>query len=1212
MKEIIKFELYRAFHKPAIYIYWALFFFFGFFTMNAAGGAFDSIRMNVGGGDAVHINSPGTLDVIFGMFTYIGIIILASITAPVAFRDFRSRTTELVFATPIKRNSYIYGGFITAFVLNVFAITGLAFGTLIGTLMPYLNDALFGEFMLKAYVNPYLFKVIPNVFFVTAIFYSLTLLRRNVMMNWLTIIGLYLLYALGQNFMADLDTQTLAAILDPFGIVSTSVSTSDNSAQDMNTQAVALESIYLINRVVWISFGVLLLLLTQWRFSMLSHVRQALIRRRKKAAKNNGESYVQLSFGEAFPKGKSVWNIMQQIRAFTSHLNFDVRYMFGSLYFWAIVLFAIIFMFSSSTVIGQFYETETYPVTYQVIYILSGTISIFIYLFITLFTGEILWRDRSSGIHEIVQSQYQSPIKQLWSKFLTVNAGVVMMMFLMVICGVIVQAFRGYYNFELGLYFDYIFNIKLIDYVLLVFLAFFIHVIINHKYAGHVAMLAFFLIKDYVLETLVQHNLLIYGGAPQVMYSDMNGWGYDVTVMNVFKFYWLAVALVIFVITSQLWVDGTESNRKARILRFKQKFTLVNKSILTGLVVLAVLIGGWIFYNTNVLNDFKTAAESKENAIAYEQKYKKYENAAQPKIVETYLDVDIQPENKYLGVDGFYWIKNKTNEAITEIHLNYSKEIRDLSFSDANAKIVDDEVLGFYVYELAEELLPGDSLKLNFKFISVPEGFTNNGYQTIVNPNGTFFYNSSFPSIGYNAGRELSNKLDREHEGLSERLRVRPINDEIGLSRNFITPDADFIRYEAIIRTSSDQTGITPGKLLSQRMVGGRNIFHYKAERPMINYYAILSAHYEKMIDVWHPENDSLEPVELAILYHPSHTDNLEMMMKAMKQSLSFYSKHFTPYQFSQLNIVEFPRYSSFAQSFPNMIPYSEGIGFIADLRGVDEEDVDFEELKVNYPYWFIAHEIAHQWWAHQVIAADVEGAQFLMESVTQFSAYKVVEDVYGSRTMRKAFREEAYKYLNNRKREHEEEVPLYKVANTQSTIYYQKGALSLFGMNELLGNNQLLNVLKEFAEQFAYHEAPYPNSLDLINIIDRHTPDSLKFAMNDYFKKLTFYDFELKQTQYKRTPHLEYFVDLTFDISKVYADGVGKETETDFEETIPIGLLDDKDQLLEVIPVKVKSGENKVTVKLRRKPAKAILDPLYQKMAKEYMREAIDVVMKK
>ena len=58
--------------------------------------------------------------------------------------------------------------------------------------------------------------------------------------------------------------------------------------------------------------------------------------------------------------------------------------------------------------------------------------------------------------------------------------------------GILIQAFQGYYTFEIGLYLRILFGLKLADYVLFAALAMTIHVVVNHKYLGHILVLLLF------------------------------------------------------------------------------------------------------------------------------------------------------------------------------------------------------------------------------------------------------------------------------------------------------------------------------------------------------------------------------------------------------------------------------------------------------------------------------------------------------------------------------------------------------------------------------------------------------------------------------------------------------------------------------------------------------------------------------------------------
>jgi hypothetical protein len=169
--------------------------------------------------------------------------------------------------------------------------------------------------------------------------------------------------------------------------------------------------------------------------------------------------------------------------------------------------------------------------------------------------------------------------------------------------------------------------------------------------------------------------------------------------------------------------------------------------------------------------------------------------------------------------------------------------------------------------------------------------------------------------------------------------------------------------------------------------------------------------------------------VSLEIYYQPGHEFDLNRMMDGMKATLEYCSNNFSRFQFHQERIIEFPRYGTFAESFPNTIPYSEAIGFITYVDSKDLEAIDI-------PFYVTAHEVGHQWWAHQIISANVEGGTSIVETLAQYTALMVMKHRYGDRYMRKFLRYELENYLRGRAQErNEEEPPLYKVDENQGYI---------------------------------------------------------------------------------------------------------------------------------------------------------------------------------
>ena len=99
-------------------------------------------------------------------------------------------------------------------------------------------------------------------------------------------------------------------------------------------------------------------------------------------------------------------------------------------------------------------------------------------------------------------------------------------------------------------------------------------------------------------------------------------------------------------------------------------------------------------------------------------------------------------------------------------------------------------------------------------------------------------------------------------------------------------------------------------------------------------------------------------------------------MLRAMKVSMGVFNKVFSPYQFRQARILEFPGYPSFAGSFANMIPYSEAISLVQNDRAIRRNSD-----KVDTVTFVTAHEQSHQWWARQVIGANMQGMTMLSET---------------------------------------------------------------------------------------------------------------------------------------------------------------------------------------------------------------------------------------
>ena len=444
-------------------------------------------------------------------------------------------------------------------------------------------------------------------------------------------------------------------------------------------------------------------------------------------------------------------------------------------------------------------------------------------------------------------------------------------------------------------------------------------------------------------------------------------------------------------------------------------------------------------------------------------------------------------------------------------------------------------VIGILIAQIATS-----ALNLSFTTVLARDGFRNAQQSTQVVENGTFFNNSSaFPSFGYQSAYELQDRNERRKRGLGEPRRMPLLEDQAARANTYIANDADWIDFETIVSTDVDQIALSPGYLVREWIDQGRRYFHYKMDSPMLPFFAYLSAR-------WTVSKGEWQGLPIEVYHDPKHGKNVQRMIESVQDSLDYFTKHFSPYQHRQVRIIEFPRYATFAQSFANTIPYSESIGFIANLT---------DKQAIDYVYYITAHEVAHQWWAHQVIGANMQGSTMLSESLAQYSSLMVMEKKYGPDQMRKFLRYELDSYLRGRATEALEELPLYRVEN-QPYVHYRKGALVFYRLKDEIGETALNAALAEFIRKVAYQSAPYTTSSELIETIRAHAPADKEELITDLFEKIAFYDNRVETATVSKRDDGRFDVRLNLKAAKLYMGGKGAETQAPIDDDIDIGVF--------------------------------------------------------
>jgi len=1118
---IFKHEIKYWLKKPATYIYATIFFLLALFISASTAGIFDFITASTGSSKIV--NSPiGVSNLFNGLTTFI-FFLFPSIIGASIYRDYKSEMHTILYSYPFTKANYLLAKFLSAISVVLVITFTIGIAMFIGFRLPGTNQEIVGNFNILSYLNAYIVFIIPNIFLFGALVFAVVTFTRNISAGFITVVVLMFIQGLTASLLSEEEHRFIAALVDPFGEAATSFYIRYWTVAEQNELSLPIKEMVIYNRLLWMTVASVVFGLVYKYFSFSQNALSFSFKKEKpeRAIKSNFGGVTRINL----PKVAYDFSFLQNLKATWKLSNIDFKYIVKSWPFLSIILVGLIITLISLSNVGNLFGTPTLPVTWKTIRGASNSFSLAINIITFLYAGMLVHRAKIAKANHLIDV---TPIPNwvlLSSKLLALLKMQMVLLTVIMISGIIFQMYNGYYNFEITHYIYDLYVLNFIHFIIWALLALFIQTLIGNPYLGLFVMLVISIGMPFLRLAGIEQSIFKYNQGPSFSYSDMNGYGLSEGKYLIYKIYWLLGGLVTLILAGLFWVRGLPHSFKERLQIAKSRF---KGASLVGVIVLLISfigLGYAIYDENNVVNTYTSSKESEEQQVAWEKEYKKYEDTAQPRIVAANVNVNIFPKERNFTASGYYVMVNKTNQAIDSLLLNHNDYPSTFKFNRETKLVSEDTLYNFDIYKLKQPLQSGDSIQLHFTVKNKVNTWLSKN--SPVRNNGTFITNKAlFPSLGYSGGELQDDKVREKYDLPKNKLRPDP-SDSTALGNTYIAKDADWIDFEATVSTSEDQIAIAPGYLQKEWVKDGRKYFHYKMDSKILNFYAFNSGRYEVKRDTW---ND----VKLEIYYQKGHEYNLERMMSGMKASLAYNSENFSPYQHKQARIIEFPRTGGgYAQSFPNTIPFSESAGFIADIDDSDEGGVD-------YAFSVTAHEIAHQWWAHQVIGADVLGATMLSESLSEYVSLKVLEDKYGKSKMRGFLKDALDKYLTQRTFERKREKALM-YNDGQGYIHYQKGSMIFYALSDYLGEKKLNNAIKKYVNKVKFQDSPYTTSIDMVNHIREVTPDSLQYVIKDMFETITLYRNRIIEVKSTKLDNGKHKVDIEFNVSKYRNDEKGK-----------------------------------------------------------------------
>ncbi|RNL78156.1 aminopeptidase [Sinomicrobium pectinilyticum] len=1036
MKQIFFFDLRSYFHRYITYIVVIALLCMGIFAGS---------RFNLSVGEEVYLNSPYTIGFMVAMLS-ISVIFIATVLAlQLLFKEGDSRFDAVLFTTPVSRKSFVLGRFFSFFTLTfgcfALLVLGFASGQNFHDGMEMQSHTQTGS-----YLYPFVVFGLVNALFTCSVLYAVAWITHRklpVVSAGLMLYIFYLVILLFSNspFMAgsmpqSVFAQQISALTDPFGLSAYFYEARDFTVSRRNTNLVPLTGYFLINRVLFTGVSFLFIIIGCKYFSFSAKRNGALKQRRLKSVEKNGGAE-NTSFVVASP----AFGTLALLRSAGSFMKKDLTYLFKSITLVAVSVLLLFYvgMEIYAEIEGGIRLPQKYAGSGLMVSVISENFHFLGLLIVAYFVNDLFWRSRISGFYDIENSTFFARTK-LAGHWLSCSTLLLFFSVLLLLQGLIFQYSYGYFHID-GQAYTGVFVFNTFPLILFAGAALLINDRIRNRYlALGVSLLLILLITGPVSQKLIRQPLLRFFAGHTLPYSDFNGYGVYLSSFLLRLLFGLCVIGLLWLINSSI------------------KYRKINMPIILCCVVLA----GTAFFSGKKFTEGYlpvNKTDMLQTAARYEQEYRKYQFVPQPVITDVKTRIALYPDQNAYAVTGQYVLKNKTDESIHKILLNFHPDLKvekAVFRASGRDKIISEKITGLV---LQEPLLPGDSATLHFELAC--KWYPVNGHRSFnaIIENGSFMRISRYyPRIGYQPDHEITDKNERKRYGLGEATAVKRLN----------APKIhnDFIHLDMTISTTADQVAVGTGELIREWQEDDRNHFHYKTKEAIPFRFAVSSG-------VYTGKTVEYEGIRIRVLYHPRHYENTAHLIDNIKNTLDYCISNFGAFPFQSVTFAEVSSFTKgfAATAYPAVIFMTEDMVFHANIKADRQQDV-INELA--------GHELSHLWWGNNRIAPDDrEGAPMLTETLAMYTEMMLYKKMHGREKMME--RVKMHRQIYNAEKGFAPPQPLYKVTGENIHISYSKGAVVMVALSELIGEHNVNKALKEFLRKHCYpQEAPV--STDLIN----------------------------------------------------------------------------------------------------------------------------------
>lgn len=686
-------------------------------------------------------------------------------------------------------------------------------------------------------------------------------------------------------------------------------------------------------------------------------------------------------------------------------------------------------------------------------------------LLVVFWSTKLSWLNKSCQMHELIASSAVSGRVLLFSQLICLTVLLLVFMALMLSAVMVAQLFVTSASLQWS---EYLLQAgyKWVPLWLLMLLCVSLHSLCRNSLLALVLIALVLALNMSPLPAMagLEHPLWLLFTTPLHAADEL--WSYQSSSAGFWPFilFWFLLALIVLVLALAFYHRGTGFS--GPVWR-----TALTPKLIS--VVLLVMIGGsWQGWQLD--QQFRAeqplmhSSERLQWRADYETEYQHWQHKPQPVVTAVYSEVDFEPKAQSAQLKLVFTLSNNTQQPIHQVlvgqHWAYPLQQIEMTGAELSRE---NRQLGQREFILTSPLLPGQNRNLTVQLQLKQKGLWPAAMHQLIRPDFSYLRSVPlFPAVGFVPEYRIRDNSIRAHYGLPELAESKPSEASTAQAAY------QWVKMESVISVPEGQQAIAQGALVKQWQQDGRSFFHYKTSQPLRAISAFV-------VVPWQAKQVQHGKVLLE-MYVPEQNQSTELTMLAMQQTLSWFEQQISPYSGDVLRLVSMPELDSGGTGYalPQLVLINHRVG----VRARQAADAGFSQV-----YRRAVHEVAHQWFGHDMGNGVPGDGTFLVESLAKYVELVLIEQHFGQDAMQALLDYEKERFARAQARSKSQ--PSSLIDSDESYDQYSRATLVFARFRAELGDKRITAALRQLWLKHGYPNTP-ASSMDFVRQLKLASPE--------------------------------------------------------------------------------------------------------------------------